>query len=83
MDTRWIDIKKNPPKCGQVVLVTLGYKRIGPLVSLVYVCKVGGKRQYGIAHSSEYRQEDAEQSFPCSDRVTAWMPVPEPYKGNG
>ena len=78
--TQWIDAKKNPPACGQVVLVTLGY-RVGPLVALAYVVKHGGKRRYGLAHTSEYRKEDALQSFPCDDLVKAWMPVPEPYGG--
>lgn len=66
---------KTPPKCGRTVLALLDWGERGYVITTVYVVKVRGKRRYGCSpyagQAIEFRQHDAERSFPA-DEIVGW-----------
>ena len=75
LNSPWKDIDKEKPAPGQVVLV-LAYPH-NPVIMMAYTIEHRKKLEFGIATSSEYTEEKALQSYPITDKVFAWMPLPQ------
>ncbi len=70
----WRNIDKEKPKPNQVVLVKAYPKN--PIITLAYVVRYKRKLEFGVANSSEFERKKALESFPISDAVFEWMPLP-------
>lgn len=83
---RWIPVSERLPSDGKY-LVTRGDVIGRPMIGMRYFSKDLSKvdefdfvDKKGISGWCEY---DSEYGWYIDDKVTAWMPLPEPYKAEG
>lgn len=82
---KWIPVSERLPSDGKY-LVTRGDVIGGPMIGMRYFSKDLSKvdefdfaDKKGISGWCEY---DSEYGWYIDDKVTAWMPLPEPYKAS-
>ena len=69
MENRWIPVTERMPRDGRFVLACAACEDMN-------IALHNGKRGWVIFGASENIRDDCEDEY----RITAWMPLPEPYK---